>query len=222
MKNLDITIFTDFDGTITKVDTLNIVLDRFASKPWRPIEDLVSKKKLPENKALQAEFDLVNASFEEVINYLNQRVQIDPYFIQFAEWCNGNKIPLIILSGGFREIIEFTFEKFNIKNNMEIRSNNIKVQGNRWTVIPSDSPRINKLCNHCKTYHLAQVKNKGKKTVFIGDGNTDRCPAESADIIFAKNDLAGYLTTIKMDFYYYENFSDILKILTGLITDNIS
>ena len=72
MNNSKISTFSDFDGTITKVDTLNMILDRFAVKPWRPIEDRVSKNELNENQALQAEFDLLNATFEEVITYIKK------------------------------------------------------------------------------------------------------------------------------------------------------
>jgi 2-hydroxy-3-keto-5-methylthiopentenyl-1-phosphate phosphatase len=34
---MSLIVFTDFDGTITKEDTLEMVLDRFAKQPWRNI-----------------------------------------------------------------------------------------------------------------------------------------------------------------------------------------
>ena len=207
-----IKIFTDFDGTITEIDSLNMVLDEFAVSDWRPIEDKVTSHEISEKEALQAEFDLVNTSLNDAIEFLNKNAIIDPTFKKFAEWCKSNSIELIVLSGGFREFIHPIFNKFGI-NNLEIHSNSLNVNNNSWKVVQSELPKINYLCNHCKTNHLVEARRQGFKTVYIGDGNTDRCPAENADIIFAKNSLADYLRNKNKKFYEYQNFNEIQKIL---------
>lgn len=210
--NSSLKIFTDFDGTITQIDSLNMILDEFAVSEWRPIEDMVTSHEISEMEALQAEFDLVNVSLNEAIDYLKKHAQIDSNFKTFVEWCKSKKIELIVLSGGFREFIDSIFSKFGIIN-LEIHANSLNVNNNAWKVVQSDLPKINNLCNHCKTNHLTEANNQGYKTVFIGDGNTDRCPAETADIVFAKNSLANYLKNKHKKFYKYQNFNDIQKIL---------
>lgn len=206
--NSQIKIFTDFDGTITQIDSLNMVLDEFAVSDWRSIEDRVTDHELSEKEALQAEFDLVNVSLQTALNFLEKNAVIDSTFLFFADWCKSNNIELIVLSGGFREFINCIFNKFRIKG-IEIHSNSIEVKNNIWTVIRSSLPKINNLCNHCKTNHLMEAKDQGFKTIYIGDGNTDRCPALSADIIFAKNSLAEYLDKKKKNYFDYYNFEDI-------------
>jgi len=209
-----IKIFTDFDGTITIIDSLNMVLDEFAISDWRPIEDRVTKNELSEKEALQAEFDLVNVPLENAIQFLENKAKIDPAFLPFAEWCKSNAIELIVLSGGFKEFIKSIFNQFGI-NGLQVYSNSLKVKNNKWQVIQSDLPKINDLCNHCKTNHINESQKNGYKVVYIGDGNTDRCPAENADIVFAKSSLADYLEMKNKKYYRYENFSDIQKILNN-------
>jgi 2,3-diketo-5-methylthio-1-phosphopentane phosphatase len=213
--NPPIKIFTDFDGTITKVDSLNMVLDAFAVSEWRPIEDRVTRHELTEKDALQAEFDLVHVSLDEALEFLNNYAKIDPAFKPFSDWCNSKNIDLIVLSGGFKEFIHCIFKKFGI-NGLTVYSNSLQVKSKVWKVVQSELPKINNLCNHCKTNHLMNAKKQGFKTVFIGDGNTDRCPALSADIVFAKNSLAEYLEKMNINFHVFNNFGDIQHILLTL------
>ena len=209
-------IFTDFDGTITKIDSLNMVLDEFAISEWRPIEDKVTTHELSEKEALQAEFDLVKVPLKKVIDFLIKNASIDSTFKPFVQWCKLNQIELIVLSGGFKEFINSIFDKFGI-NSIEVHSNSLNVKNNTWQVIQSTLPKINNLCNHCKTHHLVESQQKGHKVVYIGDGNTDRCPAENADIIFAKDSLAEYLKNKNKEFFEYQNFNDIQKKLDKII-----
>jgi len=202
-------VFTDFDGTITKEDTLVMVLDRFACRPWGDIEDLVTQNKMTEREALQAEFDLVTASFSEVLHFLQENVQIDETFKKFVEWCRKNKFPLTVLSGGFRPFIDITFKKFDIANGIHIYANMVEVINAKWKIIPSQLPKINNLCNHCKTHHLVQAKKEHNTIVYIGNGNTDRCPAAQADVIFAKESLAQFLNDNKHTYHNFKNFSHI-------------
>ena len=209
-----IKIFTDFDGTITKIDSLNMVLDKFAISDWHPIEDRVTAHELSEKEALQAEFDLVKVPLGEAIDFLKNNAEIDSTFIPFVEWCKSNKIELIVLSGGFKEFINSIFNKFEI-NGLKVYSNSLNVKNKVWKVEQSDLPKIKNLCNHCKTHHLVEAQQERYKVVYIGDGNTDRCPAETADIIFAKESLAEYLKNKNKKFFKYQNFNDILKILNN-------
>ena len=213
-SNPALKIYTDFDGTITQIDSLNMVLDEFAISDWRPIEDRVTAHELSEKEALQAEFDLVNVPLDDAIQFLKKNAKIDTTFKPFADWCKTNGLELIVLSGGFKEFIETIFKQFGI-NGLAVYSNSLKIENNKWQVIQSKLPKIKDLCNHCKTNHILESQRNGYKVVYIGDGNTDRCPAENADIVFAKNSLAEYLELKNIKYYKYQNFWDIQNILTN-------
>ncbi len=216
MSRQEYHIFIDFDGTITQKDTLQMVLDRFAPANWWYIENDVIAGKRTDSEALQAEFDLVEADWDEVMRFLDDEVVIDPDFSSFVDYCSTNRLPLTILSGGFEEFIERILNNHIPQRRISFIANHIEIRNKRWKVIPNAGMKINGLCNHCKSYHLQQAKNFGKRVIYIGDGTTDRCPALRADIIFAKHHLADYLSAEKIAYYPFTGFADIRRQLKNL------
>jgi 2-hydroxy-3-keto-5-methylthiopentenyl-1-phosphate phosphatase len=55
--------------------------------------------------------------------------------------------------------------------------------------------------------------------VFVGDGHTDYCCAEYADIVFAKSKLAAYCNEKRIPHYPYKTFFDVMYILENCKTN---
>lgn len=209
-------IFSDFDGTITTEDTLVYLLDKYGSPDWWDIENRLLQGTIDEKQALPAEIDTLNVPWDEAISALLSDIEIDPGFAEFIKWIGNRKIPFSILSGGFKEISSALL-KYHFKNNFKILANSLEIDGCNWKVVPSKQPKINNLCNNCKSFPLLEMKKKGYQTVYIGDGSTDRCPASNADMVFAKSDLADYCRDNSITFQTYSGFNDILNIMCKLI-----
>ncbi len=215
---MKLAIFCDFDGTITKNDTLQFLLDHYVGDDWNEVEDKVEAGLLPEKEALQLEIDFLDVDEKSAFEALDKNIKIDETFKDFANWCKELDFELIVLSGGFRKIIEFIFQK-NYIDSVPIYSNDFFVDSeNKWKVIPANSPKINGFCNHCKTYHLEEIRAKFDKIVYIGDGTTDRCPAQKSDWVFAKKGLAKFLGEKNFPFFEFEDFAEI-KSKLELLTD---
>jgi hypothetical protein len=70
------------------------------------------------------------------------------------------------------------------------------------------------LCGNCKQICIDIIRQKvNRKIIFIGDGLTDRCVAEKADLLFAKHDLARYCKGNGLSYQPYHRFSDVTKYL---------
>ena len=215
MEAPPIYVFTDFDGTITQRDLLYYLLDVAAPKAWHTIEDALTTGKIEEKRALQKEFDLLTLSLEEAIAIV-LNVPIDPYFHQFVHFCQQHHIPLEILSGGFEQFIAAYLKRQQLEF-IPFHSNKAHVVNKRWQIIGSPNPKIRNRCNHCKTYWLQQKQNAGYIIVYIGDGNTDRCPATHAHYRFAKGDLALYLEQQGYPYIPFENFADVLSKFQSIV-----
>ena len=203
--------FIDFDGTISQIDSLEFILNKYTGNSWRQIENLVTQNQLNEIEALQKEFDLLDIGLKNAIKSIRQ-IPIDPYFKRFIQFCNFNKINITILSGGFDIFIKEILKNNRIKD-IKIHSNSVIVTDNKWTIIPSKTPRIHNKCNHCKNNWIKEAHQANKRTIFIGDGNTDRCPAKNAEFRFAKNGLRDYLISRGIFHYSFKNFQDIIDTL---------
>ncbi|GAB4181912.1 MAG: 2-hydroxy-3-keto-5-methylthiopentenyl-1-phosphate phosphatase [Calditrichia bacterium] len=201
-------IFSDFDGTITRKDSLEAVLNHFCGTEWQEIEERVTRHELTEKESLQMEMDYLHESEETIFRFLTDHIHIDPNFPDFVEYISHNEIEFTILSGGFRSFIQTILDKYHLSH-LKIEANSFEIDNEHWKVIGNPTPKIKNNCNHCKTHHLIQAKSEGLITIYIGDGNTDRCPAQQADIVFAKGPLASYLTSIGKDFFPISTFADV-------------
>jgi 2-hydroxy-3-keto-5-methylthiopentenyl-1-phosphate phosphatase len=65
-------------------------------------------------------------------------------------------------------------------------------------------------CGNCKRKHLRDLRRLYERVIYIGDGFSDRCASQEADILFAKSHLAEMCEAEGRDFVPFESFADIL------------
>jgi 2-hydroxy-3-keto-5-methylthiopentenyl-1-phosphate phosphatase len=58
---------------------------------------------------------------------------------------------------------------------------------------------------------LARRANGYDRTVFIGDGLSDRCGARAADVVYARDDLAGGGAREDLAFRPFASFADVME-----------
>ena len=99
-------IFCDFDGTITRVDGCNIIIDHaIGHAARRAIDDKIVSGEYSFRQGYDAQFAGVSMAWADAQPLLHQRNGIDPTFSAFVCWAEGRKIPLSILSAGIEQII---------------------------------------------------------------------------------------------------------------------
>jgi HAD superfamily phosphoserine phosphatase-like hydrolase len=107
-------IACDFDGTVTRQDSLVEILNTFGSPHWRQIQTRVASGALSIREGLQAEMESVQASPEELRALVVARVEIDLTFPSFLKAVQSQGIPLILLSGGFDLCVDTVLSKSRI------------------------------------------------------------------------------------------------------------
>ncbi len=210
---MKIQVFTDFDGTITERDTLVHLLNKYVGDSWYEIEDRVDEGSLSEEQGLRQEIALLTAPFDEALAAVLAAVPVAPGFAVFAEYCAHKGWPVIILSGGLKPLIEAVLKAHGLSH-LPVHANDLSFEDDgRWRVVPATTPRINKLCNHCKSWWLSESLDP---VIYIGDGTTDRCPGSRADLLFAKKSLADWCEREKVAHVRWEKFEDILAWLSDV------
>lgn len=218
MNPFPLHVFTDFDGTITREDTLDFILNRYAGPDWVRIEEQVERGELREIDALQMEFNLVRAPLRKAFFEVEEEIGIDPAFGPFARWCQDSGIGLEILSGGFASLIQRVLNRHALPP-LVVHANEVKQVNGRWVILPSPMPRITGACNHCKTRHLKEKQQLARTVAYIGDGTTDRCPAAQADWVYAKGKLAQYCQARHIPYFPFETFGQIHRHLEQRVAE---
>ena len=212
----NITVFTDFDGTITTKDIGDDIFLQFGQfEPYHT--------KLLAGDITISDYwkKLINSISNIHIDKLNEYIldcEIDPYFISFADFCDEHNIKLITVSDGFdfyinKILSNAGLERIPVACNKLIVENNFPVSPH----FPLATESCQCLCASCKRNSVLRNTEPDTITVFIGDGYSDYCAARHADYIFAKSNLAAYCNHEKIPHFPFKNFSDIIRIFKSIL-----
>jgi 2,3-diketo-5-methylthio-1-phosphopentane phosphatase len=182
---VDITI--DFDGTVTLGDTTDRMLERFADPEWREVEAEWVAGRIGSRECLARQAALISASSDEIDAMLDT-VETDLGFPRFIEEAHALGATTKIVSDGFDRFIEPILARIGAK--ISLLSNRLIPTGLRsWR---AEFPHLNPDCSSasgvCKCASVAA----GKFRLLIGDGRSDFCVAQEADLVFAKGALVEF------------------------------
>jgi len=206
-------IFSDFDGTITLYDTWIEMGERFIKdkQKWAEVIKNFEEQKIGARECFLAECALIEdfdlAEFDRIID--SQR--LDPMFLKFVEFCNVRNLPLTILSEG----MDYYISRILDNNDLDIPffANKIVFSEDKKN-IGLEFPNADSDCTKCGTSKRNILMNNtadDEISVFIGDGFSDACAVNYADIVFAKKSLASYCWKNNITYHEYQTFGDIIK-----------
>lgn len=197
-------VVVDWDGTVTEVDGLHLVLLEFGDERIydRVEEELGRSRTLHEVIAL--EFRTVRAPLDEVVAWARENVELRAGFREFAQ----EHRPLVV-SSGFHELIEPVLEREGVE--LEVRANRLDAAPEGWRALfRNDEPC--RVCGEpCKRADVAGIG----PFAFAGDGVSDRCVSLVADRVFARAGLASFLEERGASFERFSDFGDIAAALAA-------
>lgn len=206
-------IFTDFDGTVTKVDSCFAMVKSLARDGWQELNKKWEERKLSTLECANQTFGLFDANLDDIKNLMDT-IEIDEYFREFLDLCRSKDYEIYILSDGYDFNIQAILNRYNI--NIKYFANKlIYGKDNRFRAeCPYQSSSCQR-CGTCKTELIKQLTTKGSQIIYIGDGHSDMCAAENADVVFAKDVLYRYCREKGINAIEFKNFKDIIT--SGLI-----
>lgn len=207
----------DFDGTITREDTTDLILEMPAEDRIWKIEEEWQNGKIASHECMkeQARF-LKGITTERIHKHLRQHSQLDPCFPQLVQFLKKAGFRTIVLSEGYDLAIRFHHvekhvediycSKLLVEDGMltgELRVENEGLWGHNDECIG---------CCICKVEFLRQLIKKAdvKKSFAVGNGRSDECLFQHADVSFSLN--PEYKAT-----YRVRNLCDVLEILRGML-----
>lgn len=213
-------IICDFDGTVTARDTNSALARRFAPDAFARVEGLLASREMTLREVLSTEFAGFDVGLDAVLDEA-LRIPFRPGFAEFLDAAEQAGAQVTLLSSGFREIIEPMLERDGLQGRLPLVANGIEFseQGGRirWRELPTCE-----LCDEpCKRHDVARLREAYASTgevVFVGDGFSDRCGAETADRVFARDSLARYLDERALPYEAWEDFNDVARALGLQVT----
>ncbi|HRS81962.1 MAG TPA: hypothetical protein P5238_00645, partial [Smithellaceae bacterium] len=93
-------VLTDFDGTISRVDVGNSVLERFSQRGWEAVDREVGKGSLGSQEAYKKIAPMVRVGAGRLRAHVLKHAAIDPFFVRFCRLAGKRGVDVKIVSDG--------------------------------------------------------------------------------------------------------------------------
>jgi 2-hydroxy-3-keto-5-methylthiopentenyl-1-phosphate phosphatase len=215
-------IFVDFDGTISTHDVGNALFRQFGGSACEGFIAEYHQEKISAQECFRREAAAAGSFLPADLDALLDRQTIDPGFTTFVDFCRQRGIEFHIVSDGLDYYIERILLAHGITN-VPYVANSLALApagvDGRVSLSPS-FPYGDSECDRCacckRNYMLTHCDDEDI-IVFIGEGYSDRCPVQYADIVFAKMDLQAFCQRENISYYVYGSFYDVTDRLTELL-----
>lgn len=208
----NLSVFCDFDGTITTIDTGDAFFEKFSPDFEHSMQRLVHGNDTVREYYKRVVTTIETTLNEDTLNHFAQQYQIDAYFTEFVRFCQQMSFPLTIVSDGFKEYIKAILQLHSLEH-IPYFANSMTATYPLQPIFPFASESCTCFCASCKRNIVIEHTPPEHLIVYIGDGHSDMCAATHADIIFAKGALASYCSTERIPHYPYRTFFDVMRLM---------
>ncbi|MCX5709486.1 MAG: MtnX-like HAD-IB family phosphatase [Candidatus Omnitrophica bacterium] len=200
-------VFFDFDNTISTCDVFDNMLPRFSRDDlWVSLEKKWKKGHIGSRACLEGQIKGLSIDKVALNKYLSG-IKLDPYFRKIVNGLSASGVKIIVLSDNFDYILKRIFKLNGIKG-LKVYSNKLKLGKDALIPIFPYTSDTCHICAHCKTKNLLANIGRDSIIIYIGDGRSDVCPAQYADIVFAKDELLEFFKERKMTCFAYKSLKD--------------
>jgi 2-hydroxy-3-keto-5-methylthiopentenyl-1-phosphate phosphatase len=198
-------VVVDWDGTVTEVDSLHLVLEEFGDKGiYHAAEERLGRR-LTLHEVISLEFETVRAPLEDVVQWTLVNVVVRRGFSEFV-----HRYRPLVVSSGFHELIEPVLEREGIE--VDLRANRLDADPAGWRVRYRNEEPCRVCGEPCKRRDVAALGS----FAYVGDGYSDRCVSLAATRVYARDGLADYLEGLGMPFEPFTDFVDLSARLAAL------
>jgi 2,3-diketo-5-methylthio-1-phosphopentane phosphatase len=214
-------VVCDFDGTIAREDTTDVILSECADGGWRDIEGLWESGAIDSRECMRRQVELITQPIEAVDRVID-RLDIDPSFPRFVQHCAELAIPIAITSDGIDHVIRRMLARYELDDMVIIANRLTTKEDGVLTLLPGFGSRTEGcgmgVCK-CGAIALLREATDATRCLYIGDGRSDYCAAvRSADAVYAKPRLAAYCEAEGVDCTPFESFADVIPALKQFVT----
>jgi 2-hydroxy-3-keto-5-methylthiopentenyl-1-phosphate phosphatase len=220
-------VFLDFDGTISRRDAIDAILETYADESWLEVEEEWRDGRIGSRECLSRQMALVKATRRELDELLDS-IEVDEGFGPLLETCAIHGVPAYILSDGFdycirRILARPASDLGRLLRDVRVFSSHLELGESGWRVA---FPYFEQVCAHgcatCKPALMDMLNRAGALRIFVGDGLSDKYAAMNADFVLAKNSLAVYCQDQGLAHLLYDSLAEVSDHLDAALRSDTS
>jgi 2-hydroxy-3-keto-5-methylthiopentenyl-1-phosphate phosphatase len=197
-------IIVDWDGTVTTEDTLIKALEEFGDwDVYLEAAAALERGEITLHEEIRRDAATITAPLEEVTQWLAGNIELRPGFDELARMHRP-----VIVSSNFRQLIEPILAREGIS--LDVRANDVQWHPEGWRATFRNADACRTCGEPCKR---AALPTRDGPVAYVGDGYSDRCAAQLADRIFARDGLARYLDEHGVRYQPFDDLHDVVRSL---------
>ncbi len=208
-------VICDFDGTVSKRDIGHEVLKHFSGSRWVEIDRAYCSGKIGSLDAYSLIASFIKIRQDALESFLSGFEGVDPSFPGFYRFCREQGMDLKIVSDGLDYYIRNILRRENLAD-IEFYANGLEFGegGSIRITFPFSNPECGK-CGTCKSGILSALKHSYGRILYVGDGHSDVCPANLADLVFGKEILYRKCLSNGKSCIKYSDFGQVREYLVN-------
>jgi 2-hydroxy-3-keto-5-methylthiopentenyl-1-phosphate phosphatase len=207
-------MWVDFDGTLVEPNVAIILVEEFARDGKRlahQVDEELHAGKITLREAWERQVALLPADrMAEMASWAVANTPFRRGAKELLDLLKKHEVPTSIVSGGLDFYIGPILKKAGI---------DLPVYSDALTFRPPSSLVLShpfghatcRLCGICKAQTVRDTYADTRRSVFAGDGSTDKYAAEVADIVFARRRLKTYCEQSGIPHYPFEDFAPVTE-----------
>lgn len=215
-------VFVDFDGTVTMQDVGNAFFRHFGGPVCERLVGDYRAGSISAKECFRGEVDAIGrlclSDASEFLDHQESRAG----FEQFVQFCDRPDVDLHIVSDGLDYYIDNILAQRSVPAVSTF--SNVLRMGERdadgcvsLTVeFPHDDAECDR-CACCKRNIMLGHAGDDDIICYIGDGFSDMCAVQYADVVFAQGELQAFCQEQNISYYLYSSFHDVAAKLEELL-----
>jgi 2-hydroxy-3-keto-5-methylthiopentenyl-1-phosphate phosphatase len=195
----------DFDGTLTEDDMLDRVCWEFGDRAvYAEVDAALDRGEIRLVDDIERKLATVRAPLDDVVAWMRTETRMRVGFPELVAWARASARRVAVVTSGFHELVEPV-----LGEDVELFANRLEPSHDGWRAHFADLEDCEVCGQPCKRATVARLG----PVVYVGDGYSDRCVAQAAERVFARDGLARYLEEHGVE---YEPFDDLHDVVDGL------
>jgi 2,3-diketo-5-methylthio-1-phosphopentane phosphatase len=206
-------IVVDFDGTITERDTLDEMCRIYAPDAWAAAENDLQRRTMTLREVIAAEFAPIRGDHDTIVSETVGRARVRAGFAEFVHAAEDAGDRVVVVSSGFESVIRPILEREGL-GHLEVVAHDVRFTPEGGIVDFRHGAPCPVCGEECKRSVVDSMRD-GREVAYVGDGYSDRCAAQAADIRFARRSLASYLDGEGVGYSSFDDFTTVKAELLG-------
>ena len=212
----------DFDGTISEEDIFDALFQRYADPTWLFAHADYHAGRISLKAAYREMARHFRGSRRDFYSYLRKETAGRRGFKPFLSRLRKTGAKILIVSNGFDLYIDYLLRRWGIdRRGIEVRCHHAEFAGGRLILRFHEHARLrHRNCLIGKAETVEELKKRGYRVCFFGNGYSDAPAAGAADAVFARAFLAAYCREKGIPYLPLKDFLSAQRILFKLPPDS--